>query len=118
VAQGKGISGQRFERGKPIFDLGNGGGGGGFGVLQQPIQIGAAAGDSAGGGMGGGEYTGIIGEGDRHEGEFLGMVLDFACFTGTKVQILAGWGEYTEILGQGERHEGELLGIVLNLLLT
>ena len=28
VAQGRGISGQRFERGKPIFDLGNGGGGG------------------------------------------------------------------------------------------
>ncbi len=95
VAQGKGISGQRFERGKPIFDLANGGGGG-IGVLQQPIQIGAAAGDSAGGGAGGGEYTGIIGEGDRHEGEFLGMVLDFACFTSTKVQILAGGASILE----------------------
>jgi len=75
---GTGISGTRIERGKPIFDLsGVGGGGVGsvgaglFGGLAQPPQTATA---TAGGVENGGEeYTGIVGEGETHDGEFLGL---------------------------------------------
>ena len=67
VADGGGLSGARIERGKPIFNLS---GVGGFSLLGQSA-ITAADGAAREGSTE--AYTGMTGEGEVHEGEFLGL---------------------------------------------
>ena len=67
ISAGEGFSGARIERGKPIFNLS---GAQSFGISP---HVAAPAGTSTGEEQSTVEYTGIIGEGGVHRGEFLGL---------------------------------------------